>query len=193
MPKLILNPPAHAPFSAPITMEWGMVCGIDILVAATPRGVCFIGMTGHDISRADTERDLRARFPGAVCKAGSNALIKRTFRILKSLYPASARTAPTMPDDLADLPLDLYGTDFQLSVWKALLTLKRGQLMTYGDLAAKVGRPRAFRAAGSAAGKNPISILIPCHRVIGAGTSVTHYAWGAQRKLDLIGYEAKKI
>ncbi len=162
-------------------------------MATTPYGVCFIGMTGDTLSRADTERDLRGRFPGALFKTGSNALIKRTFRILKSLYPASARTAPKIPDDLADLPLDVYGTDFQLSVWKALLTLKRGQLITYGDLAAKVSRPRAYRAAGSAAGKNPVSILIPCHRVIGAGTSTTHYAWGAQRKLDLIGYEARKI
>ena len=89
-----------------------------------------------------------------------------------------------------DLPLDLSdGTDFQRAVWQALLTLPRGHTCTYGELSARIGRPSAVRATGGAIGRNPISIIVPCHRVIGQGGALTGYAGGLARKRALLQLE----
>ena len=89
-----------------------------------------------------------------------------------------------------DLPLDLSaGTDFQRAVWQALLALPRGHTSTYGELSARIGRPSAVRATGGAIGRNPISIIVPCHRVIGQGGALTGYAGGLARKRALLQIE----
>ena len=86
--------------------------------------------------------------------------------------------------------LTVQGTPFQIKVWKTLLTTACGQLLTYGDVARIIGHPRAVRAVGSAVGQNPISLIIPCHRVIGTSSIFdTQYRWGPDRKLALIGWE----
>jgi len=91
---------------------------------------------------------------------------------------------------MGPVTLTVKGTLFQIKVWKTLLSTTRGQLLTYGDVARTIGHPRAVRAVGSAVGHNPISLIIPCHRVIGT-TSIfdTQYRWGPDRKLALIGWE----
>ena len=89
-----------------------------------------------------------------------------------------------------DLPLDLQqGTPFQQSVWLALLDIPAGETSSYGALAARVGRPQAVRAVGSAVGRNPLSIVVPCHRVVGANGSLTGYAGGLDRKQLLLQLE----
>lgn len=89
-----------------------------------------------------------------------------------------------------DLPLDLgVGTAFQQAIWRALLTIASGQTAHYGALSAQIGRPAAVRAAGGAIGRNPFSILIPCHRVIGANGNLTGYAGGLARKTALLQHE----
>ena len=89
-----------------------------------------------------------------------------------------------------DLPLDLSGgTPFQRAVWQALLTIPLGRLGVYGELARQLGRPHAVRAVGSAVGRNPVSIIVPCHRVIGANGSLTGYAGGLDRKRALLALE----
>jgi methylated-DNA-[protein]-cysteine S-methyltransferase len=96
-----------------------------------------------------------------------------------------------------DVPLDLHGTPFQRAVWQALLGIAFGRTRTYGEIAAQVGRgavPRensgtAPRAVGTAVGRNPVSILVPCHRVIGANGSLTGYAGGLPRKEKLLQHE----
>ena len=90
-----------------------------------------------------------------------------------------------------DLPLAPAGTAFQRSVWQGLLDIPYGETSGYGQLAAAVGRPKASRAVGAANGKNPISIIIPCHRVIGADGSLTGYAWGEEKKRILLDFEAE--
>lgn len=88
------------------------------------------------------------------------------------------------------LPLDLrHGTAFQRTVWQALLSIPFGQTTRYGALAGRVGRPTAVRALGAAVGRNPISIIVPCHRVIGADGSLTGYAGGLDRKTTLLRLE----
>ena len=89
-----------------------------------------------------------------------------------------------------DLPLDFAGTPFQKKVWSELLNIPFGQTRTYGQIANAIGKPRAFRAVGAANGKNPISIVAPCHRVIGKDGSLTGFAGGLEAKECLLEIEA---
>ncbi|MFE7602913.1 methylated-DNA--[protein]-cysteine S-methyltransferase [Streptomyces sp. NPDC057494] len=89
-----------------------------------------------------------------------------------------------------DLPLNLTGTPFQLRVWEQLLRIPYGETRTYGELAEELGNPGASRAVGLANGKNPVGIIVPCHRVIGAGGSLTGYGGGLDRKQRLLAFES---
>lgn len=88
-----------------------------------------------------------------------------------------------------NLPLDQRGTAFQKSVWSCLLTIPFGQTVSYGDIADMLNNRKAVRAVGAANGKNPISIIVPCHRVIGANQTLTGYAGGLERKAWLLKHE----
>ncbi|MCY0870389.1 MAG: methylated-DNA--[protein]-cysteine S-methyltransferase, partial [Firmicutes bacterium] len=90
-----------------------------------------------------------------------------------------------------DLPLDLRGTPFQVAVWRALLDIPYGEVRTYGEVARMVGRPRAARPVGVAVGKNPVAIVVPCHRVIGADGTMTGYAGGLAMKRRLLELEGR--
>ena len=89
------------------------------------------------------------------------------------------------------LKFDFKGTEFQKEVWKALLTIPFGETRSYGQIAKQIGRPKAVRAVGAANGKNPISIMAPCHRVIGANGTLTGFAGGLEAKRCLLELEAK--
>jgi methylated-DNA-[protein]-cysteine S-methyltransferase len=106
---------------------------------------------------------------------------------------AAARALAAYFDEAADplqgLALDLHGTPFQQAVWQALLAVARGKTCTYGQIAVQVGSAAAVRAAGAAIGRNPVSILVPCHRVIGSNGSLTGYAGGLHRKQALLQRE----
>jgi methylated-DNA-[protein]-cysteine S-methyltransferase len=86
--------------------------------------------------------------------------------------------------------LDLQGTDFQRLVWRALLDIPWGEVRTYGELAAALGRPGAGRAVGAANGRNPVAILVPCHRVVAAGGQLGGYSGGLGVKRELLAHEA---
>lgn len=90
-----------------------------------------------------------------------------------------------------DLPIKMVGTTFQRKVWDALTTIKFGETASYRDIAKKVGNPKAARAVGAAIGKNPISIIIPCHRVIGANGKLTGFAGGVVAKELLLDLESR--
>jgi methylated-DNA-[protein]-cysteine S-methyltransferase len=108
-------------------------------------------------------------------------LIKEASRQLDE-YFAGSRT-------VFDLPLSLDGTEFQTSVWNALLTIGYGETRSYKDIAAQIGKPRAVRAVGSANHRNPVAIIVPCHRVIGHDGSLTGYGGGLHVKRFLLGLE----
>jgi methylated-DNA-[protein]-cysteine S-methyltransferase len=91
-----------------------------------------------------------------------------------------------------DIELDLRGTEFQQRVWKALLTIPYGDTRSYGEIAEQIGAPGAARAVGLANGHNPIAIVVPCHRVIGARGSLTGYGGGLDRKRTLLELEQKR-
>ncbi|MFJ8822962.1 methylated-DNA--[protein]-cysteine S-methyltransferase [Streptomyces sp. NPDC102467] len=88
-----------------------------------------------------------------------------------------------------DLPLALHGTPFQRSVWEQLRKIPYGETRTYGELAAALGNPAASRAVGLANGKNPVGVIVPCHRVIGASGGLTGYGGGLERKQRLLDFE----
>lgn len=89
-----------------------------------------------------------------------------------------------------EVELDLDGTDFQRRVWAALLAIPYGRTATYRELAAQIGQPTASRAVGTANARNPVSIIVPCHRVVAADGTLGGYAWGAARKAWLLGLES---
>ena len=88
-----------------------------------------------------------------------------------------------------NVEIDLVGSPFQVTVWNALLDVPYGATESYGSLASRIGRPGAARAVGAANGQNPISVIVPCHRVIGANGTLTGYGWGTERKSWLLEHE----
>lgn len=93
-----------------------------------------------------------------------------------------------------DLPLDLHGgTPFQQSVWQALLQIRSGETTSYGKLSKLIGKPAAVRAVGAAVGRNPVSVIVPCHRVLGGDGSLTGYAGGLDKKTALLKLEGVKL
>ncbi|MES1197302.1 MAG: methylated-DNA--[protein]-cysteine S-methyltransferase [Pseudomonadota bacterium] len=119
--------------------------------------------------------------PPADARIGSNAVIEETRRQLDE-YFAGKRTS-------FDLPLAPEGTEFQLKVWKALRRIRYGATKSYGQIASEIGAPQASRAVGAANGRNPIPIIVPCHRVIGADGSLTGFGGGMERKRFLLDLE----
>lgn len=114
-----------------------------------------------------------------------NPILKKTEKQLKEFFEGNRI--------IFDLPLDFKGTDFQKTVWSELLRTPFGQLRSYGDIAKAIGNPKAMRAVGAANGKNPISIICPCHRIIGADGSLTGFAGGLKVKETLLRLENHKI
>ena len=87
----------------------------------------------------------------------------------------------------------LIGTDWEVRVWETLLQIPMGRLVTYSDIAGKVRTPAAARAVGAAVGKNPVSFVVPCHRVVGKSGDLTGYHWGITRKRAMLGWEAGQV
>ncbi|MEM8833085.1 MAG: MGMT family protein, partial [Pseudomonadota bacterium] len=92
-------------------------------------------------------------------------------------------------DTLDELKLDLRGTEFQRSVWKALLNIPKGHVISYGDVANDIGKPKASRAVGTAVGENPVSLIVPCHRVVQKSGGIGNYGWGIDLKKKILKAE----
>ncbi len=114
-----------------------------------------------------------------------NNLLSETAGALQNYF--STGDAPSTPS------LSLSGTDFQQKVWHKLLEIPAGTTITYGELAKRLNKPSAVRAVAAAVGRNPVSIIVPCHRVIGASGSLTGYAGGLERKQHLLKLEANAV
>ena len=128
--------------------------------------------------------DAQAHHPGAtgVPENPAHPMLQAAAQALAAYFDGAG-------EPLRLVALDLHGTAFQQAVWRALLTLPRGATSTYGQIAAQAGSPAAVRAAGAAIGRNPVSILVPCHRVLGQDGSLTGYAGGLHRKQALLQLE----
>lgn len=125
-------------------------------------------------------------FPGEVGRSAApnpNPLVRAAVAQLEE-YFAGRRTA-------FDLPLHAAGTPFQQRVWQALCAVPYGETASYGEIAAAIGKPRAARAVGLANGRNPVAILVPCHRIIGGDGALTGYGGGLERKRWLLDHERR--
>jgi AraC family transcriptional regulator of adaptative response/methylated-DNA-[protein]-cysteine methyltransferase len=152
----------------------------EALVMASPRGLAGLAFADSAEERSAVLADMTGRWPRADFvedKARTSALAARIFnRVLWK---------PGEP-----LRVVLIGTDFEVRVWRTLLKIPLGRATTYGDIAAHLGQPKAARAVGAAVGRNPLSFVVPCHRVLGKAGSLTGYRWGLTRKRAIIGWEA---
>ena len=146
-----------------------------ITLTASPHGLCGLWFDGQKHSPDDAQRR-------QWCEDPDHPVLQQ----------AATQVLAHLTGDTAagDLVLDLSaGTAFQQSVWQALLRIPAGQHQTYGELARQIGLPQAARAVGAAVGRNPVSIIVPCHRVLGAGGQLTGYAGGLWRKQALLRLE----
>ena len=152
-----------------------------IMMAVTARGVCFVQF-GED--EASLVCHLQAEFPKAELSASASQNAPELDDWMKALDQHISQGAVR-----PDLPLDMRGTAFQMQVWQFLLSVREGDVISYGEIAAQIEKPKAFRAAASACGSNRIGILIPCHRVIRGDGSLGGYRWGLERKRVLLDQE----
>jgi AraC family transcriptional regulator of adaptative response/methylated-DNA-[protein]-cysteine methyltransferase len=164
-----------------IQMTWGAApspFGTAVLVT-TEYGLAGIGFADGEMSIQQAFEDLRDRWPNA-----------NYARNDAKIAPVAARVFdPTRWDPDHPVRVVLIGTDFEVSVWETLLRIPVGKATTYSDVARKIGRPAASRAVGAAVGKNPISFVVPCHRVVGTSGALTGYHWGLPRKRAILGWE----
>ncbi|HET8726318.1 MAG TPA: methylated-DNA--[protein]-cysteine S-methyltransferase [Alphaproteobacteria bacterium] len=147
-----------------------------VLVGITDRGICWFSFETHRDGHPAID-EFRREWAEAC------------------LVEDVAATAPVARRALAPqgdgpVPLLLRGTNFQIKVWQALLAIPSGTIATYEDIARAIGRPRAVRAVGQAVGRNPVSLIIPCHRVIRKSGAIHSYRWGADRKRAILAWEA---
>lgn len=154
-----------------------------MLALATDTHLCALEFTiPGRVSRLDARL---ARWWGAVqTDSGSNSVLDRVSAWLDGYFRGDSA-------DISALPLDMRGAQFELRVWAALRRIPPGSTTTYGAIAREVGSPGAPRAVGMANGANPIAIIVPCHRVIGANGTLTGYGGGLDRKTWLLNHERR--
>src|ERR1700756_400805 len=152
------------------------------LVIASERGLAGLAFAdpGEESKALD---DMRGRWPRAEFRDDTAATALLARRIFE----------PKLRRHDRPLRVVMIGTDFEVRVWEALLKVPMGRATTYSDIAAHVRAPKAARAVGAAVGKNPISFVVPCHRVIGKGGDLTGYHWGLTRKRAMLGWEAGQV
>ena len=152
-----------------------------VLLAATATGVCFLGL---DDDPGFLAAELRRDFPAAELTLDDDALAEQMATVAAYLNGGAPHP---------DLPLDIRWTAFQHRVWRALSDIPPGQTRTYRELAAAIGAPDAARAVGTACARNPVSLVVPCHRAVGSDGALRGYRWGLARKRQLLRHEGVEI
>ena len=151
----------------------------NIIIASTNKGICHMAFYEHSDDQALTL--LKNHFPNARYEQRLDRIQQNALFIFQHDW-----------SKLNQIKLHLKGSEFQLKVWQALLTIPIGHLSTYGTIAQCIEKPTASRAVGTAIGSNPVAYLIPCHRVIQSTGEIGGYMWGSNRKAAIIGWEATK-
>jgi AraC family transcriptional regulator of adaptative response/methylated-DNA-[protein]-cysteine methyltransferase len=164
---------AQVPVSEGIPLGW-------VIVAATKVGICWVALGD---SPKMLEEGLRNELPAAAVEQDPK-LSEWMDAVIARIHGEQTEKRSGKP--LAQLPLDLRGTAFQLKVWHALQQIPAGTTYSYSELAAKLGTPAATRAVARACATNRVAVLVPCHRVVGASGALTGYRWGVERKRELL-------
>ena len=166
---------------AGLTIDYGVYNSPfgNIFVAATARGICKLSFIDQDKVELHID-DLQRRWPKASLRNQNSDRLK----IIESLFTHQELKRP--------LSLHVTGTNFQVSVWRALLQIPAGALTSYNQIADAVGRPKAARAVGTAIGSNPVAFFIPCHRVLQQSGNIGGYLWGTTRKHAMHAWESAR-
>jgi AraC family transcriptional regulator of adaptative response/methylated-DNA-[protein]-cysteine methyltransferase len=159
--------------SAPSPFGW-------VVVGATERGLCWLALGA---TAAEAEASLREEFPLATVRPDPSLvqMVEAALTVVSGQTDLFAKLAPPQ--------VDLRGTAFQLRVWQALRAIPRGETRTYSQLARELGNPNSTRAVARACATNRVSLVVPCHRVVGVNGSLTGYRWGVERKRQLLQAE----
>lgn len=152
----------------------------EVMIAKTQKGICYLGFL-MDEKRNEPVRKMKRHWPLASFTENDKA-ISAEGDIIAGLWRG---------EKTGKLKLDIYGTNFQIQVWQALLKIPMGETLTYQDIAKQIKRPKSPRAVGNAVGANPVSLLIPCHRVIRATGIIDNYGWGSPRKKLILAMESQ--
>jgi len=174
-----VSPGEYKSYGEGVTIRYGLHASPfgKCLIAVSERGICHLGFVQRETSEGDVIDKLVADWRNARMIEDH----KSTAPLIESIFDANRR---------GKLNLHLRGTNFQLKVWEALLTIPAGAVTTYEGLAELIGQPTASRAVGTAVGHNPIAVLIPCHRVIRKVGEFGNYRYGSPRKKALLAYES---
>jgi AraC family transcriptional regulator of adaptative response/methylated-DNA-[protein]-cysteine methyltransferase len=174
-----MTPGDYARGGEGVAIDYGFVdCPFGIaLIMATDKGVCGLAF-GDESEEESMMEDMRARWPRAAYRENKT----RAENIACQIFEAAG----------GDVPLHLIGTPWQIKVWQALLEIPSGKVTSYRSIAQKVHSAKASRAVGTAVGRNPISWLIPCHRVLGSDGALHGYHWGLTRKRSMLALEAAR-
>lgn len=151
----------------------------DMLAICSATGLCLLEFVGQ--ARLDSEIRQIAQAKRAAIAFQPHDLLKEVAEQVQSYFSGSLKQF--------SVPIDFVGTDFQQRVWRILQTIPYGETISYAEQAAKLGNPKAVRAVAAANGRNKISIIVPCHRVIGSNGTLTGYAGGLSRKQFLLDWE----
>ena len=172
-----MSPGDYARGGASLTIAWGWFDTPfgPAVVMGTDRGICGMGFAA-DMGEAAAFEDLQRRWP------------------LADFVEDAARLRPWVQAALGGqaAPLALMGAPFQIKVWEALLRIPSGHVTSYGEIAAAIGNPKAVRAVGTAVGRNPISLLIPCHRALRKSGGLGGYHWGLPVKRAILAWESAR-
>lgn len=170
---------------AGLDMVWGVSPSPfgTAVMTATEYGISGLGFADGETSIDTAFADLANRWPNARFVRNDALIAPLVREIFDPAHWSAERPVRVV----------LIGTDFEVQVWDRLLKIPMGRATTYADVARDIGRPKASRAVGAAVGKNPISFVVPCHRVVGTSGALTGYHWGVPRKRAILGWEAGVI
>lgn len=174
-----ITPDEYRSASRGWTMEYGF--------ADTPFGQCFIATTPQGICTLQFVDDNAEDILSAYQEEWHQAIHKQNDAMAKNIiWDIFSNTLSKRGESLK---LHVKGTPFQIEVWEALLTIPMGKVVTYGELSQLMNRDKAVRTVASAIARNPVGLIIPCHRVIRSGGAIGQYHWGSKRKAEMIGWE----
>lgn len=151
----------------------------EMVLAKTTKGLCWLGFMTRG-KKGDGYKRMKKFFPKAQLQHDDEAIAPLAMKVLTAWEQGRE----------AEIKLDLQGTDFQKSVWKSLLKIPKGKVCSYSDVANDIKAPKAVRAVGSAVGANPVSLIVPCHRVVPRSGGVGNYGWGPKLKKKILAAEA---
>lgn len=162
-----------------ITYQTGLGSLGPVLVAITDKGICAVLLSAAESTLV---ADLLRRFPNA--KPANNSNLSQTLQQVINIIE--------IPNQPMSLTLDMQGSEFQQKVWRALLAIPPGEKRSYSQIAEKLGKPRAYRAVANACARNPIAVLVPCHRVVHKSGNASGYYWGVETKQALQNREVNQ-